>query len=93
MVAAEAFEAADLTLQGELNLETFLEALTDPRVAEKVSQATCVPVDWFLSLSADEIVELFRDIDADANGSITFSEWVTGLLRVRKANYEDCERA
>lgn len=34
------------------------------------------------------LVELFQDIDADANGTISFTEWISALLRVRKANYE-----
>ena len=34
------------------------------------------------------IVELFQDIDADANGTISFTEWISALLRVRKVNYE-----
>ena len=34
------------------------------------------------------LVDLFQDIDADANGTISFTEWISALLRVRKANYE-----
>eukprot|EP00913_Durusdinium_trenchii_P023574 g22149.t1 len=54
MVATEAFEAADLGFNGELDLQTFVQALTDPVVATKVSQATSVPADWFLSLDAEQ---------------------------------------
>ncbi|CAK9019623.1 Uncharacterized protein SCF082_LOCUS14594 [Durusdinium trenchii] len=89
MVATEAFEAADLGFNGELDLQTFVQALTDPVVATKVSQATSVPADWFLSLDAEQIVDLFRDIDADSNGTISFTEWISALLRVRKVNYQE----
>jgi len=93
MAASEAFEEADLSLLGELDLHTFVQALTDPVVAAKVSQATSVPVDWFLNLTAEQLVELFQDIDADANGTISFTEWISALLRVRKANYEEDKAA
>lgn len=93
MAASEAFEEADLSLLGELDLHTFVQALTDPVVAAKVSQATSVPVDWFLNLTAEQLVDLFQDIDADANGTISFTEWISALLRVRKANYEEDKAA
>jgi len=93
MAASEAFEEAHLSLLGELDLHTFVQALTDPVVAAKVSQATSVPVDWFLNLTAEQLVELFQDIDADANGTISFTEWISALLRVRKANYEEDKAA
>mmetsp|Transcript_3383 Transcript_3383/g.7968 ORF Transcript_3383/g.7968 Transcript_3383/m.7968 type:complete len:801 (-) Transcript_3383:80-2482(-) len=89
MAAHEAFQMADLSVHGELDLHTFLQALTDPNVAAKVSQATSVPVEWFLRLDAGQIVDLFRDIDTDANGSISFKEWIAALLRVRHRNFED----
>lgn len=91
MAATEAFEEADLSVLGELDLHTFVQALTDPVVATKVSQATSVPVEWFLSLTAEQLVDLFQDIDADSNGSISFAEWISALLRVRKANYEEAK--
>lgn len=93
MAATEAFEEADLSVLGELDLHTFVQALTDPVVATKVSQATSVPVEWFLSLTAEQLVDLFQDIDADSNGSISFAEWISALLRVRKANYEEDKAA
>ncbi|CAE7573716.1 Txnl4a [Symbiodinium natans] len=88
-IAAEAFETADFNLHGELDLQSFMQALGNPRVAEKVSQATSVPAEWFLSLDVVQMVELFQDIDADANGKVSFSEWILALLRVRQANHEE----
>eukprot|EP00439_Symbiodinium_sp_Y106_P072373 s1975_g13.t1 len=77
----EAFETADFDLRGELDLQSFMQALGNTKVAEKVSQATSVPTEW--------MVELFQDIDADANGKVSFHEWILALLRVRQANHED----
>jgi len=88
-IAAEAFETADFDLRGELDLQSFMQALGNTKVAEKVSQATSVPTEWFLSLDVGQMVELFQDIDADANGKVSFHEWILALLRVRQANHED----
>ncbi|OLQ09144.1 hypothetical protein AK812_SmicGene7267 [Symbiodinium microadriaticum] len=88
-IAAEAFESADFDLRGELDLQSFMQALGNTKVAEKVSQATSVPTEWFLSLDVGQMVQLFQDIDADANGKVSFQEWILALLRVRQANQED----
>jgi len=66
-----------------------MQALNNPRVAAKVGEATSVPPEWFMSLDVDQMVALFDDIDADANGKVSFSEWIHALLRVRKANDEE----
>jgi len=88
MEAAEAFDDADFGFEGELDLQAFVDAMQDPLVVDKVANATKVPVEFLASLNMDQIVGMFQQIDTDCSGSVSFNEWVTALVKIRKETYQ-----
>eukprot|EP00931_Biecheleriopsis_adriatica_P098961 TRINITY_DN7317_c0_g1_i1.p1 TRINITY_DN7317_c0_g1~~TRINITY_DN7317_c0_g1_i1.p1 ORF type:complete len:833 (+),score=294.68 TRINITY_DN7317_c0_g1_i1:120-2501(+) len=88
MDAIDAFAQADLGLTGELDLQGFVKAMKDTSILEKVSEATKLPVDYFLSMNEDQILEIFQQIDTDGSGTVDFNEWVSALVKTRQATYQ-----
>lgn len=88
MEAANAFEDMDFEYTGELDLKQFMEALRDPNVVDKVVYATGLPMEWFGQMDEEGLAQLFQDIDTDASGTISFNEWVTALVDIRKQTYQ-----
>jgi len=74
MVAEEAFDEADFGYEGELSLEAFIGALQDINVLERIAFATGVPVEFFATLSQEQMEGFFRQIDTDNSGSVSFNE-------------------
>jgi len=87
MDAYEAFAEADMGMEGELDLEQFIKALQKEEVVEKIAIATKIPLEWFKQLSMDMIVELFKEIDVDHSGTVSFNEWVQALVRTRQETF------
>eukprot|EP00930_Biecheleria_cincta_P002469 TRINITY_DN103485_c0_g1_i1.p1 TRINITY_DN103485_c0_g1~~TRINITY_DN103485_c0_g1_i1.p1 ORF type:complete len:752 (+),score=171.08 TRINITY_DN103485_c0_g1_i1:93-2348(+) len=88
VVAAKAFEDANLSRQGDLDLTSFVEALLDPETQMQLSFATKLPMEYFESLTIDSVTDLFNQIDVDASGSVSFKEWVSALVRTRFDTYQ-----
>lgn len=86
--ACAAFEEADFQYKGQLDLSTFLEAMSDPSVAESLSYATKLPLGYFQSLGKIDKERLFKEIDKDDSGAISFEEWVRALVDARFATYQ-----
>lgn len=86
--AADAFDDADFDFSGELDLKQFMEALRDSTILNKVSCATGLPVDWFALRDEAGLAQLFQEIDTDASGTVSFNEWVTALVELRKKTYQ-----
>ena len=63
--AAEAFDEADFGFEGELTFQAFMEAMDDPIVAEKISAATHIPLDYLNNLTYDNLAGFFQEIDTD----------------------------
>lgn len=85
----EAFREADFKYQGELTINVFMEALCDPTLVERISKATGLDAGWLFSLSTDQMMEMFAEIDTDASGTISFTEWISALMRVKQATYAE----
>eukprot|EP00440_Ansanella_granifera_P003519 gb/GFBE01003818.1/.p1 GENE.gb/GFBE01003818.1/~~gb/GFBE01003818.1/.p1 ORF type:complete len:1032 (+),score=325.18 gb/GFBE01003818.1/:1-3096(+) len=88
MEAVEAFNDADFQYSGELDLQAFMEALSDPVIVEKVAYATKLPPEFFDSLDAERMMALFQEIDSDASGTVSFVEWVNALVKIRQTTYQ-----
>jgi len=86
---AEAFGEADWKYNGELDLDNFMEALRDISVIEKICAATHMPADWFMSLTREQMVQMFNEIDTDTSGAISFQEWLEALVKVRQATFRE----
>merc|ERR1719310_2769497 len=86
--AADAFDDADFGYEGELSLDQFMEAMKDPSVIEKISHATHIPTEELYNQSEAELMEFFRQIDTDFSGTVSFHEWVSALVKIREATYE-----
>jgi len=85
--ASQAFDDADMGYKGELDPKAFAEAMMKPEVQELVVMATKLPMDYFAALDAQGCEALFREIDTDDSGTVSFEEWVTALVRTRLATY------
>eukprot|EP00931_Biecheleriopsis_adriatica_P039713 TRINITY_DN226_c0_g2_i1.p1 TRINITY_DN226_c0_g2~~TRINITY_DN226_c0_g2_i1.p1 ORF type:complete len:1084 (+),score=360.82 TRINITY_DN226_c0_g2_i1:87-3338(+) len=85
--ASQAFEEVDSAYKGELDLKTFTNAMRDPNLVEKVAMATKLPLEYFKSLSDEDIKTLFEGVDEDQNGTVSFEEWVSALVRTRLQTY------
>jgi len=86
---AEAFAEADFKYQGELGINDFMEALSDPMLVERISKATGLDPAWLFTLSTDQMVDMFKEIDTDSSGTISFTEWITALMQVRQATFAE----
>lgn len=86
---SEAFKNADFKYQGELELNVFMEALCDPGLVEQVSRATGLDPGWLLTLSKDQMVQMFAEIDTDSSGTISFEEWISALMQVKQATWAE----
>jgi len=88
MEAVESFEDADFGMDEEVDLTGFAAALQRPELVEKVSNATKLPLEFFQSLDAARMKQLFEEIDADHSGTVSFQEWVSCLVRIRQHTYK-----
>merc|ERR1719203_137747 len=88
MDAAEAFDAADFEYSGELDIERFVQALSDDNLVAQVSRATGLSKRFFDSLSIEGLMDLFAQIDTDCSGTVSFQEWVSFLVQIRSDIYQ-----
>merc|ERR1719409_240396 len=86
--AAEAFDEADFGFEGELSFSAFIEALDDPIVCQKVADATRIPLKVINGMSYDQLEGFFDQIDTDMSGTVSFTEWVSALVQLRKQMLE-----
>eukprot|EP00930_Biecheleria_cincta_P096491 TRINITY_DN88330_c0_g1_i1.p1 TRINITY_DN88330_c0_g1~~TRINITY_DN88330_c0_g1_i1.p1 ORF type:complete len:809 (-),score=238.24 TRINITY_DN88330_c0_g1_i1:275-2701(-) len=86
---AQAFAEADFKYQGELSINDFMEALCDPVLVERISNASGLDAAWLFSLTTDQMVDMFQEIDTDASGTISFTEWISALMQVKQATYAE----
>jgi len=84
--AAEAFENAAFSIDGELSFDDFVAALQDPVILRKIQSATQLPFSFLRCMDMDTMKALFTEIDVDGSGSIDFQEWVNAFFKVRE-NY------
>jgi len=82
--AANAFDAADFGMDGELTFHAFITAMRDEDVIQRISGATHVPVDVLRKLTKEEIQGFFASVDTDMSGTIDFSEWMQALVAMRE---------
>jgi len=71
---AEDFENADLTEKNELTKEAFYELIKKPEMVTKLH---------LLGVSMDEAEKLFDLIDADKSGTISPTEFIGGIQKLR----------
>merc|ERR1719247_910497 len=88
MEAADAFDDADFGYEGELSLDQFMEAMKDPSVIEKISQATKISREDLYSQSEESLMDFFRAIDTDFSGTVSFNEWVNALVKIRSDTFD-----
>merc|ERR1719281_1838006 len=88
MDAAEAFDDADFGYEGELSLDQFMEAMKDPSVIEKISQATKISREDLYSQSEESLMDFFQAIDTDFSGTVSFNEWVNALVKIRSDTFD-----
>eukprot|EP00933_Yihiella_yeosuensis_P066446 TRINITY_DN7071_c0_g2_i3.p1 TRINITY_DN7071_c0_g2~~TRINITY_DN7071_c0_g2_i3.p1 ORF type:complete len:1021 (+),score=269.75 TRINITY_DN7071_c0_g2_i3:194-3256(+) len=84
-LAADAF---DTVTQGELDMKGFLEALSNPAFVDRICEATHLPPRFFESMDMLQMMELFKEIDLDSSGSISFEEWIQALIQIRVRTFE-----
>eukprot|EP00929_Paragymnodinium_shiwhaense_P100606 TRINITY_DN6306_c0_g1_i1.p1 TRINITY_DN6306_c0_g1~~TRINITY_DN6306_c0_g1_i1.p1 ORF type:complete len:943 (-),score=313.65 TRINITY_DN6306_c0_g1_i1:182-2773(-) len=90
MEAKEAFEDfADFGYGGEVDFAGFMQALSDPAIVAKVSNATGLPVSWFENLSEADLLDWFGQLDEDSSRTISMHEWLQALVRIRLELYAD----
>jgi hypothetical protein len=68
------FEAADLNKNGELTFDEFNLALSKPSMVKKLAH---------LDIPNDDAEELFNLLDADHGGTLTISELINGIMKMR----------
>lgn len=85
-VAAAALNAdEDEAFEGEFTFRDFLKAFRkDSRFLSKVSRATGIPEDEFRNMDKDELKGLFQSLDADSSGTLSFDEFVSGMVQLRR---------
>jgi Ca2+-binding EF-hand superfamily protein len=88
MQAMDAIQDVEFDPYEGLSRENFHKAVKDPKVVERLSQATHVPEDYFLDLTFLDLEELFDYIDTNGNGSIDFDEWTTAMMNIRQQTFE-----
>jgi len=81
--AQEAF--ADFSDYEDMDLHTFMEAMTDTDTLDKVCMATKLPLEYLQNLAEDEIRGLFEGIDTDCSGTVSMDEWVKALVGIRQS--------
>merc|ERR1719502_2125318 len=82
--AAEAFDQADSQWLGELEFGAFISAFrSDPSFVRKVAKAADLPVDLLKRMGDDQLEAFFDELDTDYSGTISFDEFIDGLIRIR----------
>merc|ERR1719420_1034877 len=85
----DAFEEATLGFGGELTFDDFWDALGDDIVCQKIADATHIPREFFMGLDKDQVRGFFDQIDTDMSGTVSFDEWVTAMVKMRQATYQE----
>jgi len=68
----------------ELTCSEFISLLRNsPKFVRKVALATDIPSETFMAFGDDELVQLFQDMDTDQSGTMSFDEFVRGLVAIR----------
>ncbi|CAE8704655.1 unnamed protein product, partial [Polarella glacialis] len=76
----------------ELDIDGFIEAFrTNAQLLRKVAITTGVPEDGLRSLQDDDLAGLFQAMDKDYSGTISFDEFVEGLVQIRQGSRADLD--
>jgi Ca2+-binding EF-hand superfamily protein len=89
MVAAEldAFEKMDLKV-----VDFIKEFRTNEKLLQKVSLSTGLAISDLSGLQDADLIKWFEDMDTDCSGTLSFDEFVEGIMKVREEQMSSDQR-
>merc|ERR1719281_1739542 len=94
VAALDAFQEGDEDWSGELEFDEFLRIFkSNKQFVMRVAKAANVPLDEILAMTDDDIGALFDALDGDYSGTISFDEFVRGIVAIRLGRREELKEA
>merc|ERR1719313_1966095 len=88
--AEEAFDQGDVDWSDELEFHEFMSAFkNDPAFVQKVSEAAKIDVADINAMNDLDLEMLFDGLDKDMSGTISFQEFVDGLVQIRLSREQE----